>query len=151
MSEWYWQTVEEGIKRLSKVSIPDQKIHQRTVLCECPQRRRHSPTAIRKTVLRERPTSPSLQARDEGKRSSHRTGSLTPMGVTEPCRNRGQVVLLNCQKLEGHNYLNDWQGHCSQRSLTPEELWRQLIENSLPRGKIDVLSTMVLINIHYHF
>ncbi|DAA17964.1 TPA: hypothetical protein BOS_19730 [Bos taurus] len=65
MSEWYWQTVEEGIKRLSKVSIPDQKIHQRTVLCECPQRRRHSPTAIRKTVLRERPTSPSLQARDE--------------------------------------------------------------------------------------
>lgn len=71
------------------------------------------------------------------------------MAVTASCRNRGQVVLLNCQKLEGHNYHNDWQGHCSQRSLTQEEL-RQLIENSLPRGKIDGLSTMVLINIHYH-
>lgn len=56
MSEWYWQTVEEGIKRLSEVGIPEQKIHQRTVLCECPQRIHHSPKAIRKTVLRERPT-----------------------------------------------------------------------------------------------
>lgn len=78
----------------------------------------------------------SLQARDGGRRSNLKAGSLTSMGVTEPCSNRGQVVLLHYQKLEGHNYHNDWQGHSySQSSLTYEELWRQLIEYSLPGAK----------------
>lgn len=65
--------------------MPEQKTHQRIMLHECAQRIHHSPKAIRKTVVREAPTSlRSLQARDGGKRSSHRAGSLASMGIIEP-------------------------------------------------------------------
>lgn len=151
MSEWYWQTVGEGIKRLSKVKCRMEDPSEDYAPWKCQEDMPVTQGHQENSDERGTSFSRSLQAMDGGKRSSHRAGSLTSVGIIEPWRNRGQVLLLNCQKLEGPNYHNDWQGHsCSQKSLTHKELWRQLIENCLPREKIDGQSTRVLINIYYH-
>lgn len=141
MSELYWQTVEEGTKRPSKVGM-----------LECIYQIRQEDPSEDYASWEYPKDTPFIQGHQESsgergisitkkfagqgrrsKRSSHWAGLLTSMGIIEPWRNRGQVVVLNCQKLEGHNYHNNWQGHsCSQRSLTQEELWRQLIDNMSP-------------------
>lgn len=68
MSEWYWQTVEEGIKRLSEVGMPEQKIRQRTVLCgvlpeDTPFTQGHQAIAERKTNMT-RVCRPEMEVRE---------------------------------------------------------------------------------------